>query len=120
MKVDARKARRHNRQAEHLAFHPNPLLERLKAMQTVPETPTTRKPTAYYAVFHGLSGVIVKPAEAVLFLEPECGAVITLTGPVRTNVSCAANYGHPPQDVTQTFGYSAGNSPGIFMRGGEP
>ena len=48
-------------------------------MQTVPETPTTRKPTAYYAVFHGLSGVIVKPAETVLFLEPESGAVITLT-----------------------------------------
>jgi hypothetical protein len=48
-------------------------------MQTVPEIPTARKPTAYYAQLHGLSGVITKHADAVLFLELESGAVVTLT-----------------------------------------
>ena len=48
-------------------------------MQTVPETPTQSKSTAYYAQFHGLSGVITRPGEAVLFLEPDSGAVVTLT-----------------------------------------
>jgi hypothetical protein len=28
---------------------------------------------------HGLSGVITRPADAVLFLEPESGAVVTIT-----------------------------------------
>jgi hypothetical protein len=48
-------------------------------MATVPEIPGPRKPTAYYAQLHGLSGVITKPAAAVLFLEPESGAVVTVT-----------------------------------------
>ena len=48
-------------------------------MATVPETTTTRKPTAFYATLHGLSGVITRPAEQVLFLEPESGAVVTIT-----------------------------------------
>jgi hypothetical protein len=48
-------------------------------MQTVQHTSSTRKPTAYYATYHGLSGVLTRPAEAVLFLEPESGAVVTIT-----------------------------------------
>jgi hypothetical protein len=41
-------------------------------MATVPQR-------AFYAQLHGLSGVITRPAQAVLFLEPESGAVVTLT-----------------------------------------
>jgi hypothetical protein len=48
-------------------------------MQTVTEIPTSRKPTAFYAQLHGLSGVITKPGDAVLFLEHESGAVVTVT-----------------------------------------
>jgi len=48
-------------------------------MQTVPEISPTRNPKAFYATFHGLSGVLTKPADRVLFLEPESGAVVTVT-----------------------------------------
>ena len=48
-------------------------------MASMTQTPTSRKPRAFYAQFHGLSGVITKPAAAVLFLEPESGAVVTLS-----------------------------------------
>jgi hypothetical protein len=34
---------------------------------------------AFYAQLHGLSGVITKPADAVLFLEQGSGAVVTIT-----------------------------------------
>jgi hypothetical protein len=47
-------------------------------MATVLETTPTRKPLAFYATLHGLSGVITRPADAVLFLEPESGAVVTI------------------------------------------
>jgi hypothetical protein len=46
-------------------------------MATLPETRPAAK--AFYATLHGLSGVLVKPADAVLFLEPENGAVISLS-----------------------------------------
>jgi hypothetical protein len=49
-------------------------------MSTVANIPTARKPAkAYYAQYLGLSGVLTKPAEHVLFLEPESGAVVTLS-----------------------------------------
>ena len=48
-------------------------------MQTVLETTPARKPRAFHAQFHGLSGVITRPADAVLFLEHASGAVVTLT-----------------------------------------
>jgi hypothetical protein len=48
-------------------------------MQTVADPTASRKPTAFYATFHGLSGVLTKPADAVLFLEHESGAVVTIT-----------------------------------------
>lgn len=48
-------------------------------MLTVPHTPTTRKPKVFYASLHGLPGVITKPADHVLFLEHESGAVVTIT-----------------------------------------
>jgi hypothetical protein len=48
-------------------------------MATVPETPTARNPKAYHATYLGLSGILTKPADQVLFLEPESGAVVTLT-----------------------------------------
>jgi hypothetical protein len=34
---------------------------------------------AFYAQLHGLSGVITRPADHVLFLEHESGAVVTVT-----------------------------------------
>ena len=49
-------------------------------MSTVAVQPLTRKaPKAYYAQYLGLSGVLTKPADRVLFLEPESGAVVTLS-----------------------------------------
>lgn len=48
-------------------------------MSTLPETSTPRKSTAYYCTYYGLSGVLTKPADRVLFLEPESGAVVTLS-----------------------------------------
>ena len=49
-------------------------------MQTVPEISLTHKPAkAFYCTFHGLSGVLTKPADHVLFLEHESGAVVTVT-----------------------------------------
>jgi hypothetical protein len=50
------------------------------ATATVPEIPISRKPAkAFYAQLHGLSGVLTKPADAVLFLEHESGAVGTIS-----------------------------------------
>jgi hypothetical protein len=49
-------------------------------MTSVPQTPTPRKaPRAFYAQFMGLSGALTRPADFVLFLEPESGAVVTIT-----------------------------------------
>jgi hypothetical protein len=48
-------------------------------MATVAARSTTRNPKAYHCTYLGLSGILVKPADQVLFLEPESGAVITLT-----------------------------------------
>jgi hypothetical protein len=44
---------------------------------SVTQTQTPSK--AFYATLHGLSGVLVRPADAVLFLEPESGAVVRIT-----------------------------------------
>jgi hypothetical protein len=58
-------------------LHPN---DEEEAMHTVHEISPTRKPAkAYYAQLHGLSGVLTKPPDHVLFLEPESGAVVTVT-----------------------------------------
>jgi hypothetical protein len=43
----------------------------------VAQTPPA--PKAYYAQYLGLAGVLVKPADRLLFLEPESGAVISLS-----------------------------------------
>jgi hypothetical protein len=48
-------------------------------MQNVANVSTPRNPKAFYCTLHGLSGVITRPADAVLFLEPESGAVVTIT-----------------------------------------
>jgi hypothetical protein len=48
-------------------------------MSTVAEASTDRNPKAYHCTYLGLSGILVKPAAAVLFLEPERGAVVTLS-----------------------------------------
>ena len=49
-------------------------------MSTVPETTTARNaPKAYHCTYLGLSGILTRPAATVLFLEPESGAVVTLT-----------------------------------------
>ena len=47
-------------------------------MQTVADPTTSRKP-AFYAILHGLSGVLTKPADHVLFLEHASGAVVTVS-----------------------------------------
>ena len=57
-------------------LHPN---DEEEAIHTVPEISPTRNPKAFYCTFHGLSGVLTKPADHVLFLDPESGAVITVT-----------------------------------------
>jgi hypothetical protein len=49
------------------------------ATATVAAPTTNRKPRAYYATLHGLSGVLTRPADHVLFLEHESGAVMTIT-----------------------------------------
>ena len=48
-------------------------------MQTVANPEIIRKPQAFHAQLHGLAGILTKPADAVLFLEPESGAVVTVT-----------------------------------------
>ena len=48
-------------------------------MATVTDSTTQRNPKAFYATLHGLSGVLTRPADHVLFLEPESGAVVTVT-----------------------------------------
>jgi hypothetical protein len=40
--------------------------------------PATVAHKAFYCTFHGLSGVITRPAAHVLFLDPDSGAVVTL------------------------------------------
>jgi hypothetical protein len=49
------------------------------AAATVPNPTENRKPKAFHCTFHGLSGILTKPADHVLFLDPESGAVVTLT-----------------------------------------
>ena len=49
------------------------------ATATLPEPTASRKPKAFYATLHGLSGALTKPADHVLFLEHESGAVVTIT-----------------------------------------
>jgi hypothetical protein len=46
-------------------------------MQKMPQTAAPVK--AWYCSFHGLSGVLTKPADRVLFLEHASGAVVTIT-----------------------------------------
>ena len=51
-------------------------------MASLTETTDARKPAkAFYCTYTplGLSGVLTRPADRVLFLEPESGAVITLS-----------------------------------------
>jgi hypothetical protein len=50
-----------------------------KDMATVTALSPTRNLKAYHCTYLGLSGILVKPAAQVLFLEPESGAVITLS-----------------------------------------
>jgi hypothetical protein len=47
-------------------------------MATVPATPQKNN-QAWHAQLHGLAGVLTKPADAILFLEHESGAVVTIT-----------------------------------------
>ena len=60
------------RQDAHRAYRSTSLTKGF-AMPTVPETIPSRNPKAFYATFHGLSGVLTKPADRVLFLEHESG-----------------------------------------------
>jgi hypothetical protein len=48
-------------------------------MAMMTETPAVRNPKAYHCTYLGLAGILTKPADTVLFLEPESGAVIALT-----------------------------------------
>ena len=48
-------------------------------MATLPETAPACNPKAYHATYLGLSGILTRPADHVLFLEPESGAVIALS-----------------------------------------
>jgi hypothetical protein len=53
--------------------------EKDEAMATLTETSPVRNPKAYHCTYLGLAGILTKPADQVLFLEPESGAVVTLT-----------------------------------------
>ena len=57
---------------------------------TVAVPTENRNPKAYYAQYLGLAGVLTKRANRVLFLEPESGAVITLS-PEEVLVSVVIN-----------------------------
>jgi hypothetical protein len=48
-------------------------------MPTLTETSPVRNVKAYHCIYLGLAGILTKPAATVLFLEPESGAVVTLT-----------------------------------------
>jgi hypothetical protein len=48
-------------------------------MATLTESSPVRNPKAYHCTYLGLSGILTKPADTVLFLEPESGAVIALS-----------------------------------------
>ena len=49
-------------------------------MPTLANPSTPGKPArAFYAQLHGLTGVITKPADHILFLENESSAVVTVT-----------------------------------------
>ena len=48
-------------------------------MQTVAAPEADRKPTAFYCTYLDLAGVLTRPADQVLFLEPTSRAVITLS-----------------------------------------
>jgi hypothetical protein len=48
-------------------------------MQTVSETSLIRNCKAYHCTYLGLAGILTRPADTVLFLEPESGAVIALS-----------------------------------------
>jgi len=61
-------------------------------MQSVTDSPTTRKPTAFHDPLHGLSGVLTKPGDHVLFLEHESGAVVTVTQADAPTWSCWAKW----------------------------
>jgi hypothetical protein len=48
-------------------------------MHTIPEIAPPRKPRAHYCTYQGIAGILTKPAERVLFLEPVSGTVVPLT-----------------------------------------
>jgi hypothetical protein len=48
-------------------------------MATLTETSPVRNPKAYHCTYLGLAGILTKPADTVLFLEPDSGAVLALS-----------------------------------------
>ena len=42
---------------------------------------STRKPTAYFAQYNGIPGILSKPGDQVLFFDPETYNVIPMTEP---------------------------------------
>ena len=48
-------------------------------MQTIAEIPPPSKPKAFYCTYLDVAGVLTRPAGQVLFLDPESGAVVTLS-----------------------------------------
>ena len=50
-------------------------------MTTVATPTKTRKPTAYFAQYNGVSGILSKPGAHVLFFDPETYEVIPMTEP---------------------------------------
>jgi hypothetical protein len=49
------------------------------AAATLPNITAPSKPKAFYCTYLGLSGVLTRPADQVLFLEPTSGAVVSLS-----------------------------------------
>jgi hypothetical protein len=48
-------------------------------MAMMTETAPVRNCKAYHCTYLGLAGILTRPVDTLLFLEPESGAVITLT-----------------------------------------
>jgi hypothetical protein len=48
-------------------------------MATLSASTTPCNPKAYHCTYLGLAGILTRPADHVLFLEPESGAVIALS-----------------------------------------
>jgi hypothetical protein len=73
-------------------------------MQSVTETPTSRKPTAFYAILHDVPGSLTKVDDDVLFFDPESGVITPVTSYVGLTVLGAIGLADTQQIMDQMHG----------------